>query len=498
MDCSECENPINPDEKQSENCGESVVQEEPAKRISKAKYWLLGAASVLFAACILVAVFFAEISAWVERLALSPEALMMKAVASAAQDLGVGSAESDSSAEKPNKYTVGIYVDGVLEAFLTNGEENWISALSVQFASVNNEDLQRTQMSVLVKEESIFTLDVIRGTEKVWIGVPELNDRYLEYAPEDLEDEFLDGMKQKLPSTKELSTLVRTYGTILFESIHQVEEDDATLQVSGISQDALKMTATIREEDSRAALAEIAQRLKQDELAQRLLNHWAGDGEDFSAILVNYLESLSKTTKGDLQLIAYLDDYNQLIGFEICDPDEGSVFRWEKAISDEQFGTLIAFGRVVLSGSGTMADGKKTGEFKLKVEDTEVLTYQLKDFSLTDNGFTGSVFFPIPREITEMLGIAFANTEIGIELVQNNVNGEAVLFINLVAGNKPQAGLTVKTEKTDLSAQAPTNVVPAKKEEDIEVWLQGFNWSIIPEKLMNAGIPIDAIGHLLP
>ena len=76
MFCLHCGQPVTPEEK---------AKQKREKRKRKAAFWLIGLASVLFVAGVLVAVFFADIMAWAERLVLSPEMLMKKAIAVAAQ-----------------------------------------------------------------------------------------------------------------------------------------------------------------------------------------------------------------------------------------------------------------------------------------------------------------------------------------------------------------------------------------------------------------------------
>lgn len=481
MFCLHCGQPVTPEEK---------AKQKREKRKRKAAFWLIGLASVLFVAGILVAVFFADIMAWAERLVLSPEMLMKKAIATAAQDMGIGAAESGYS-ETPHRYDAQLYLDDALREFLFAVEEDdWLSDLHLELITGREGDLQRMQLSLLVKEEPVVSLDVIQNADKAWLGMPELNSRYLEFLKEDMGLGQMDG----LPTRKEMTEIVRAYGDILFDSVHRVTKENEILEIDGISQKVLKLTATIGPEDAQQAFFKIAEELKEDETVKNLLNQWAG--EDSHSGLVEATQNLVVYIDREVYLICYLDNYNKLIGFALEDEKGNTLFYWAKAVRSGEFASLLTCGELSVSGKGTCSAGKKTGQYCLRVDGETLLSYQLKDFSVTKNGFSGSVIFPIPRSLTDDSALGLFDTEMSIELHQKKVSGKQVLTIALAVEGKAYLGLTLTEEKTkDFSVDVPKAVIPAQK-DTIQKWLQSFDWREVSQKLEEAGVPTNGFGGL--
>lgn len=503
MFCKKCGKELTQDARFCLHCGEPITPtEEPAdgktetgKKKRKVKFWLIGAASVLFAAGVLIAVFFADITAWAERLILSPEMLMKKAVASAVQDMGIGTGEHRPYLDTPRRYGLELYLNEEIQnLFSTEEGDTWISDLNLQIATGKEDDLQRMQMSLLVKEASIVSLDIIQNSEKAWIGIPELNRRYLEFKKEELDLEQFDTMTENLPSEKEMTDIFRTYGAIMLDSIHRVTKENTTLEVAGVRQKVLKLTATILPEDNRKVFSQMAQELKEDKTAQRLLGSLAGVNANTE--LINSLEILASNADWQWQLICYLDSYNKLTGLELLDGDGQPMLYWAKAADSAEFASLLTCADLVLAGKGTCTDGKKTGEYQLSVDGKTVLTYYLKDFAAGKNGFSGSILFPVPRSLTQSTALGLFNVEMGLELSQESVSGEERLALKLLVEDKAYVGLIfTEGEMRDFIVDRPKAVTPANG-ETVEKWLQSFDWSVVGKRLEDTGVPINILGSL--
>ncbi len=499
MLCKKCGKELTQDAKFCLYCGEPVMPEEekpqqvegPKKKNGKAKFWLIGAASVLFVAGVLIAIFFADIVAWGERLILSPEMLMKKAIASVAQDAGIGTMGSGFSLETPRRYRVGLYVDEEIRELLSATEEGdsaWILDLNLQILTGKVDVLRKAEMSLLIKDEPLVSLDVIQNTEKAWVGLPGLSKRYLEVSKGSLNGGQSTELTDELYSAGEITQMLRTYGAILFDSIHRVTKKNATLNVDGIRQDVLQLTATILRSDSQQALFKMANKLKEDETARKLLND--GSQKDIHAEVVNWLEEMAESADLELQLIAYLDNHNKLIGLELLGGDGETLFYWAKTVSNGKFASRLVCGSATLSGSGTCADGKETGKCRLSIDGKTVLTYKLKNFSVNKNGFTGSLIFPISAP-------NLPSTEMSLELSQKAVSGGDVLSLDLVVGQRPLVGLRFTAENAkDFSADIPTEVVPASDNEMVEKWVQTLDWSTLLQRLTAVGMPVNALGSL--
>lgn len=477
MFCLHCGQPVTPEEK---------AKQKREKRKRKAAFWLIGLASVLFVAGVLVAVFFADIMAWAERLVLSPEMLMKKAIAVAAQDMGANTGGSGTSLETPRRYSAELYLDEALQEILFASEDDvWLSNLQLGLAAGKDGDLQRMELALLVKEEPIVSFDLVQNADKAWLGAPGLNSRYLEFSKVDLGL----GQMDTLPNGREMEKLARTYAEILLDGIHRVTKENTKLEIDGVSQKVLKLTATIGPEDARQIFSQLAEELETDETVKDLLNQWAG--ENSHSELVAAIQTLAAYADREVSLICYLDNHNKLIGFALEDEKGNTLFYWAKAVRSGEFASLLTCGELSLSGKGTCSAGKKTGQYCLRVDGETLLSYQLKDFSVTKNGFSGSVFFPVPRSLTDNSILGLFDAEMGVELHQESVSGKQMLTINLQLGGKAYFGLILTEEKmNDFSVDIPKAVVPAK-EDTIEIWFQSFDCSAVEKKLAEAGVPIN-------
>ena len=498
MDCKKCGKELTPDSKFCLYCGEPVVEEKPPKfnenkKKGKARYWLIGAAAMLFTAGLLIAVFFADIAIWFERNVLPPEALMAKAFASVAQDAGLGEIGDSFYPGVPYRYTAGIYVDEDILDLLSaaEGDSAWITDLNLQLLTGKADELTRTKMSLRLKEESIVSMDVIQNAEKAWLGVPELNERYLEIGKENLNTQQINELKDKIPSDKEFMQMLRTYGSILFDSIHDVTKKNADINLEGIHQNVLQLTATVRPEDYRKALSRMAQELKEDETAEELLVALAG--ENALAEAVSKLEDLAQTGGQELQLITYLDDRNKLIGLEL--KNGNTLFYWAQAEKSGRYASRLACGELVLTGSGTCSGEKKTGEHTLSVKGKKILTYKLKNFAVNKKGFSGALIFPIDG--ASLGGGVPGLAEFSLELSQETVAETEVLSFRFVVGERALLGLTFTAEKAkDFSADPPDAVVSIEEADTVEAWAEDLDWSSILQRLMDAGVPIGAMGSM--
>lgn len=493
MQCRKCGKVLTEEAKFCEHCGAPVLPDAtpawdgPKKKKGKGKFWLLGAASFFFVVGILIAVFFADIAAFTERLVLSPEMLMKKAVASVVQDMGSVVAHNGQASERPSQYRVGLYVNDTLKGLLSlaEGNDDWVSNLHLQITTGKNEDLQRTQLSLQFAEESVISLDVLQNEENAWIGIPELDRRYLMF-----DQNGQEAWNGNLPSHKDMMGIFRTYGGILFDNIHRVTKKNTTLEIEGVSQKVLKLTATARREDIRQALTQIVRELKEDETVRKLLNQ--GAGPDIHGEFVSALEALADKTDLELQIICYLDSRNNLIGVEAVSEEE-CLFYWAKAVSGEKYASRLTCGSFALTGNGICADGKQTGQGRLTVDGTTVLTYRCKDFSLNEKGFSGSLIFPVERYLAESPVAGLLNVEISVELAQETVAGQETFSLHLVVGEDRFAGLTI-TEDTaeEFAVERPEQTLPAD-EETIEKWLESLDWSTFLQRIYDAGVPINGL-----
>lgn len=493
MLCKKCGKQLTQDAKFCIHCGEPVTPDAdspkqaakaPEKKKGRGKFWLIGAASFLFAAGLLVAVFFADIVAWAERLVLSPELLMKKAIVSAAQDVGIGAGNGAASG-KPSQYTVGLYVDESIRAFLSlteEGDGSWMEDLHLQLTSGKENDLQKTQLALGVKDQPIVSMDMIQDDKHIWVGIPELNEKYLAFSREDL------GIADTLPSAGEMAESFQAYGAVLLDGIHRVTKQNATLKIAGIRQAVLQLTATIRPEDARQVLSRTAQQMEEDETLRGLLNQWGQ--EDIHGQLVDNLERLATEADWDLELITYLDRCNKLTGLELAGNGK-TLFYWAKITANGKFASMLTCGKLALSGTGTYSDGKETGECKLTVDGATLLTYRLEEFALNKNGFSGAVLFPVAGQ-TAVLG-----APVFLELRQKTVSGEETLSFNLVVEEKALVGLVITEEKEiSFSVDVPEAAVSAD-EDSIEAWMQALDWSVLPERLQEAGFPINLLESLI-
>ncbi len=484
--CLYCGCPVTREEKTP------VQEEQPKKKRGKGKFWLIGAASVLFVLGMLVAIFYADIAAWAERLILPPETLMKKALASVAEDVGIGSLASGNSLETPRRYKIGLYMDQSLqELYFDTAEDGaWISDLNLQIVSGKEDDLQKTQMSLFVKDQSVISLDVIQNAQKAWVGFPELSKQYLEFTQEDLYPSDTNSPNEELLTSTEMTEIFRTYGSILLDSIHRATKKNVTLELEGVSQDVLQLKAVIQPEDARRTLLQMAKQLKEDAVVRRLMNQ--GYASDVHEEMVAALEEYAEAADWRFQLVAYLDNRNKLTGLEVADEDGETLFFWARTVSESEFATLLTCGELVLSAKGLYSDGKQTGQCQLTFEGETIVNCSLEAFCVNKNGFNGSLIFSVPSKVMRMLVPEYPNEELKLKLSQDRVSGGDVYSLMLMLGNVDYLGLRFTEEKAkDFSVQVPAVSISANKEGAIARWQQSLDWSKMLQNLKDAGVPFD-------
>lgn len=486
MLCRKCGKESPPESNYCLYCGDPVASGaekdivKPAK--SRAKFVLIGLASVVFVIGVLIAVFFADVTAWAERAFLSPDLLMKKAIASVAQDAGIGM--ETFSVDSPRRYTLGLYLDEDLRQMLAHSEDrdsSWIADINLQILAGEADGISKVQTALFLKEEVIVGLEILQNQEKLWFGMPELNERYLEFPKETL------GIEQQPEVTLDEDAL-EAYVRILADSIQNVKKDKTFLEVDGVRQTSWKLTADIDTAQIRQMLGDLAKQLREDEAITAIFSY-PEDRVIFEE-MVSKLEQLAQRAELELQLVIYLDRYNKLIGFDLQDGEGNTLFYCAKAVDDGQFACRTACGNVVLTGKGTISNGKETGQYRLRIDGDTVLSYQVKDFAVKNNGFTGSVIFPI-QEAT------IFTAELNLELSQEMVSGANVLSLNLVSGGTAILGLTFMVEELRyLSIEEPEAVLPATQTDTMQNWIESLDWTIIFQRLKNAGVPIDVFAML--
>ena len=491
MFCKKCGKKSPKNSQFCEHCGEPLVAGEQAKsKKGRAKFWLIGAASVLFVMGLVVAIFFSEILIWAERNVLPPELLMKKALASAALDMGIGEIGSSALSDTPKRYTVGLYMDEDIQRFLSFVDENggdWIEDLNLQIIAGEDEGINRVVTSLMVEDQSVISLDLLQDADKSWLGIPELNESYLEFSKAELS---IIGLMDWKDYSNEMVEVFCAYAPIFSGCVQNVEKKNATLNVEGVTQNVLQLTASIPKEDAQDTFCRIAEKLKKDASAGELINDCFGNGCHEAA--VEKLEGLAESITQDLFLVVYLDSQNALTGLEFTAADGQTLACWTKAVSKGKFASRVAFGNAVLIGNGTSVSQKQTADYCLRIDGKTVLKYKLKDFSIQKDGFTGSLIFPIEQNLTG----ASLNEEMCLELSQKTVSGNEVASLCFVMGEKALLGLTFTAEQMyDFSAQLPYETVPAN-DETVEKWLQSLDWESIPQQLTEAGVPVNVLGSL--
>jgi len=441
---------------------------------------------------------------------------------------------SDVSTQTQATIQVSDSVTAILEEVL--GQEgidlalNWIDDISLDADASMKDGKMSADIGVKLNGSHLLTLSAAWDleTQIMWIGIPELSNAYLEMdmeevLGEDLSDfyptmlqaqELYSQMVEALPTGSELEDMINRYIGIILDQMKDVEKTEETVEVDGLEQKLLVMTAEFSANDILDAATALLEEARDDEQVKDLLVGFAEiAGEDAASIEEYYTEGLDEmiasiddaredAPKGKfLTLETYLDSKDNIVGRTVTVSAEGQKVKISYITVTE--GDKFAFEADVadaatVTGSGTIKDGKSTGEYVLEMMGVEYLTLKTENFYTTDSGaFSGTfALYPESALLDEMdldsSILQLIGSNVGIQVSLDTTTETPSASFGILAGSTEliSIGVSSKTGKAG-SIALPEVTVDVNDDAAGYAWLEDLDLDTVLKNLEKTGIPSE-------
>ena len=441
---------------------------------------------------------------------------------------------SDISTQTQATIQVSDSVTAILEEIL--GQEgidlalNWIDDISLDADANMKDGKMSADIGVKLNGSHLLTLSAAWDleTQIMWIGIPELSNAYLEMdmeevLGEDLSDfyptmlqaqELYSQMVEALPTGAELEDMINRYIGIILDQMKDVEKTEETVEVDGLEQKLLVMTAEFSANDILDAATALLEEARDDEQVKDLLVGFAEiAGEDAASIEEYYTEGLDEmiasiddaredAPKGKfLTLETYLDSKDNIVGRTVTVSTEGQKVKVSYITVTE--GDKFAFEADVadtatVTGSGTIKDGKSTGEYVLEMMGVEYLTLKTENFYTTDSGAFSGTFALYPESalldemdldssILQMIG-----SNVGIQVSLDTTIETPSASFGILAGSTELISIDVssKTGKAG-SIALPEVTVDVNDDAAGYAWLEDLDLDTVLKNLERPASPAN-------
>ena len=522
------------------------VDEKPKKKKGKGgKIALIIIALLLVGAIVLAAFNWENIVRFVKRNTMEPTDYAVevekKAVADLAKSVGTAYDTAMQTADMSNVATktqttlqISDEVMTVLETLLAQEgmdlDLNWIDSITLDADARMDNGKMSADIGVGLNGSHLLTLSAAWDleTQLMWIGIPELNDAYLEFDMEEVLGEDLSDlyptmmqmqamyaqMAEVMPTGAELESMINKYAGIVLDHVKDVEKANETVKLDGLKQNLLVMTADFTPTDIMDVIIALLEEARDDEQVKNLLIGLAEiAGEDGDMIAEAYAEAMDELLADAedareeapdgkfLTIETFLDSKDTIVGRTITlemDGEEAAI-SYITITEGEKFAFEADFaGAAAIVGSGTIKDGKTNCEYTLEAMGEEYLTLKVENYSQNENGTVNGSFTLSPESAvlsamdldSDMLQMIGKN--VALKLTVDNAAEVSAASFSILAGGVDlftiqASGTTAKAGSVAL----PEVTVDVNDDAAGYAWLADLDLSAIVNNLENAGIPSE-------
>lgn len=408
-----------------------------------------------------------------------------------------------------------------------NVDLKWLNDVSIGLNTAQQNDLTSVVMDLALSNTKIVSLDILMdmANGKLFMGIPELSDKYIT-APlggaqnvgsaqpawltmfKEYGDEFL-------PDGKVVGKLLDKYIDLALKSMALPAEESVELTVSGVTKTvsqqkivinqkmiASVLTAVLTEAKTDADIKAIVDKFEQvavDKLGVQSVNLHG----EFVKALDDALAEMAATeelSEVALATVTVYTDGDVLAGlvFEMQGKERFNCITLNTA--DKTATKLNVEDRFAITGSGTIQGGKVNGTYQVALENTPLVSVELKDFVANDTTVSGTVrLWPedamyelLPSEVSSV----FEMMDLGLEFVLNSTTNKASVTINVLSGETVYLGVTMTAKQgaaANITLPSPDKVVD---QTAMQEWAASLDLSKIVENLRKGGLPAELVEFL--
>ena len=524
----------------------SPTSAKPVKKKGKGgKIALIIVAVLLVAAIALAAFNWDSIVRFVKRTTMDPTDYAVEVEKKAAADVAKQFANaydqamqnadiSDMSSQTKTTLQLDDSVISVVEELLAQEgmdmDLSWIDDISLDTDMNMKDGKMSADIAVGLNGSHLLTLSAAWDleTQIMWIGIPELSDAYLEMDMEEVLGEdtsdmlltFMEAqelyaqMAEALPSGAELESMINKYVGIVFDHMKDVEKANETVKLDGLKQDMLVMTTEFSQKDYLNILKALMEEARNDQTVKDLLAAMAEIiGEDADELFGYYTDAIDETlaeldslleeatNEKVISLETFLDSQDNIVGRTITLVMEGekSSLSYITVTQGDKFAFEADLASAaIITGSGTIKDGKTSGEYVLAIMGEEYLTLKVENYYTTESGtFSGTFVLSPESAMMEELGmdssmLQMIGSNVGFKFSLDTTTDTPSASFGILAASMELFSIDVsgKTGKAG-SISLPEVTVDVNDDIAAITWLAGLDLDALLSNLEKAGVPSE-------
>lgn len=378
----------------------------------------------------------------------------------------------------------------------------------------------RYDIGVGLNDVNVATVSAIWEVSEnmIYIGIPELHKTYLELDLSDVmgsEVQELEEMlfmtrdltqtfAEALPEGKDLKELIVKYSGIVIEALTDAEKENRTMEIDGVEQDLLVVTADLSQKDILQLVIDVLEEAQKDDLIEEILNNLDGAVADFYGselglydvfservefALENIEEGLDQVESGTfLTVDTYMDKKDKVVGRTITveiDGDEESI-SYLTVTEDDEWAFEAEMDYIYISGSGTKSGDATSGSYTLSMYDEDYLTLELDDFIFTGGTLRGTLRL-IPEEF-EAYG-PYAGMLDGLALALTF--GDKSVTVGVETNGSTLLAFTLSGEISEAGPISVPNSIDINDDDAGMKWVSELDLDAILTTLNRVGLPSE-------
>lgn len=372
--------------------------------------------------------------------------------------------------------------------------------LSIKANTVQSDDGIHFKAALTDGVNSMLSADVIadKNSGKTFVSVPELSSKVLEIDPDSSADS--DPVNKTEISEQELlavftdpdavEKLLTDYYGIFVDGMSDVEKDNESVSVGGVTRDCTVLTAVISEKEITDIAVKILEKAKNDDKAERIARLFdiVSSDDDYAAAVDKAIAELEDSDPSNDEAFTfklYTADGKNACGAEFI--ADGDSVRYMAFSDGANWGYEFAGysdGEQLFSmpGSGTVNGGRYSGDFSVNVNNQEIFEVAVENVTENDGKINGSMTLSTGKDfLTD-------SADYTSRMLLSNMTFKLTAQGNGIEMSASVAGMDLFTAKGIENDQGAPFEIPEKGDTtDYEEWTSSFDEYALLSILMNLG-----------
>ncbi len=407
---------------------------------------------------------------------------------------------------------------------------------SLKFSYLKKDDLMRGRALASLNGKNLGEADILLDYAKqmLYFALPKHNQTWMgidfgaliedEMSMSEYEEAMgqMEALKEACPDQKTFRKILNRYMEVVLNGIEDVEKAEETIKAEGVIQKCTALKVTFDEDGLKDIVKRLYIELSKDKEMKQIFLDIAEvmapeeDGEDLYDELLSDMEdsitdwSLEWDSSAELVMTIYVDRNGEIRGrrleasseyskTEITSimPKRGSKFGYELSVSEN--GTNAS-----VTGSGKESGNKLSGAFELQVNGMSIFDITVKELDIkkAEQGqLNGSMTIAPSGQLSSLLRMAIASEQasgdrgsllenLQMKLDMKSSEEKAAIELSFLYEEERLGGFVLRMENGKAGdIKMPEDVMMVEGEEELDEWLQDFDWDVLKDDLEAVGFP---------